>query len=196
MTKEQILAAYAKIARPVMRQFMEAESCVTATRVTCEFFDGCHMPSVPVPCKLMFKVPGKNYMYVSGWKGKIKERMKHEAKAWHDVAPVGPTWAGHLLALVQDRWLVDASIDQVTSPEHGVTVPPIALVVDLGTQGATALTGTVSAAVVLDDGASAEITYISTDDHKYAKTEAWLDGTGARVIAVMIAREISAEIDA
>jgi hypothetical protein len=99
-----------------------------------------------------------------------------------------------LVALVQDRYLIDASIDQVTSLEHGVVVPPIALVTDLGPLGRVELPEAVSASVTLDDGTPGEITYVLSDDHRYLRSDAWQDDVTARGLTLLIERTIEGRL--
>ena len=44
-----------------------------------------------------------------------------------------------MVALIKDQYLIDASVNQATSLQHGVDVPPLTLVLDLGSEGTIVL---------------------------------------------------------
>lgn len=55
----------------------------------------------------------------------------YESSGAHSVgtepggAGVGPRWTGHLGLVVEDRYLVDASLDQYARPEHDIGLPSL-----------------------------------------------------------------------
>jgi hypothetical protein len=183
---EEFVRAYARVARTVMRLGMESQTCVSAARVTCEFFARCGMSVRPVPCKLILKVPAHHFIYVAGG---TDPQLRRDASRWFKRTPHAGAWAAHVVAVVQDRWLIDASVDQATSMEHGVVMPGLTLVIDLGPKGDLAIWRGVKTTVRLTDGTLTQIAYSGLHDRTFLGSGAWSDDTTAKKIAMLIERE-------
>jgi hypothetical protein len=172
---------------------MESLNCVSTTRVTCEYFARTWMSARPVSCNFVLKVPVQKYMYLAGWTGREKGLLKAGEEDWIEHASGAPHWMGHTAALIQDRYLVDASVDQATNPKRGVVVPPLVLVFDLGPKGSAALWEGVSATITLRNGIIA-VNYLGIHERNFLNSKPWRDDAGAKEVAVLIEHAIAGSL--
>ena len=70
-------------------------------------------------------------------------------------------WAGHLVAIVERKWLVDASIDQASRPEHDIhlTEPVVAKVTEAFLRGKEPLLVVVKKAFIRYDAVPGDKSY-------------------------------------
>ena len=185
-----VIEAFAKTARPIMRQFMSANSCIGAARTTIEVMRLYGLRAVEKPVCYAFQVPARKYARVSGFSAEARAEMEAKATSWRDELTENG-WNGHLLVLVEDRWLIDAAIDQADAPEFGVPVPPEIFVVD--TKGRAEWNPLenfeAEMVLVLDSGDRAELRYCSIGNRDYRDSEAWTD-EGLPLLAHLIATEM------
>ena len=178
-TTESVIAAFAKVARPIMLHWMPRNSCVGATRLAQMTLMQHGIDVVPVPCKFVFEVAEKKFAYVSGFRRKDERRMRRKAANRQDRGGgLGEsTWAGHLIGVAAGRYLIDCSVDQAASEAHGVEVESAVLVMDLGDVGRefTDFAGDVRLYAMLESGDQARIVYQPFKDSTYAQSDAWND---------------------
>jgi hypothetical protein len=185
-----VVAVFGKTARPIMRRWMNAASCIGATRTTIEVMRLYGLRAVEHPVCYAFQVPARKYARVGGFSTEEQAEMRAKATGWKDVLPDGPGWNGHLVALVEDRWLIDPALDQTDAPEFGVSVPTEAFVVDTaGYDWDPHKNFEIRLGLVLDNGDHAELMYRSIGDRSYRESEAWND-EGLPLLAVAIAAEM------
>lgn len=188
---ELIVAKFARIARPIMREWMPANSCIAAARVVIETMEIFNLRAVAMPVCFAFQVPARKYARVAGFSAEERAEMESSAASWQDDLTRGPGWNGHLIVLVEGRWLLDPSLDQAASPEFGVDVPAEVFVID--TKGHSWNPGETFEAeckFVLDSGDTGSLMYRSTHDVSYLETEAWTD-EGLPLLACSIASQMS-----
>jgi hypothetical protein len=191
-TPAAAITHFQKTARPIMRQWMSAESCIGAARTVVEAMRLFQIPTRVLPVSYIFEVPARKYARVCGFTGKEREEMRANAATWRDLPNVGTGWNGHLLVLAADRWLIDPAIDQVDNPEFGVAVPPLIFVVDLaGREWAADEQFEMDLRVTLDNGDAARLRYWSLEDREYLQTEAWTD-EGLPLLAAAIVERMNA----
>jgi hypothetical protein len=182
-----VIAAFGRIARPIMRKFMPAPSCIGAARTTIETMRIFGLQAVEFPVCYAFQVPARKYAQFSGFTAAERAVMKARSANWVDLAPPGSGWNGHLVVLVEDRWLIDPSIDQVDAPRFGVSVAAEAFVVDtVGKEWNPSESFEIQLGLILDSGDKAMLMYRSIDDRGYLETEAWQD-EGLPLLAYAIA---------
>jgi hypothetical protein len=195
VTPESVIAAFAKVARPIMLPWMPRNSCVGATRLAQMTLMQHGIDVVPVPCKFVFEVGAKKYAYVSGFRGAEKRRMRREAANWPDRGgrPGESTWTGHLIGVAAGRYLIDCSVDQAASIAHGVEVESTVLVMDLGDVGREFMdfAGEVRLYAMLDSGDQARIVYQPFRDSTYAQSDAWND-EGLWILAYQVPEAMAA----
>lgn len=169
-----VIAAFAKIARPIMRQWMTKNSCIGAARTTIEVMKLYGLRATAKPVSYAFQVPARQYARVGGFSAAEEAEMRARANSWQDEKTGG--WNGHLLVLVADRWLLDPALDQMDSPEYGVALPEEVFVIDTdGNPFIARQKFDMRLGLVLDNGDKAELMYRSIEDLSYRLTEAWTD---------------------
>lgn len=170
MKREDILNNYCRTARRLMLPFMASNSCIGSTKVTCDCLRRLGFHARPLPTKLVFALPDRKIAFASGLSDEELATARDSRKVF------GPGWNGHLVALVDESWLLDASLDQVNDAIPDVALPKEVFAfpvkgADLDTHGAFRA----EYAVVLDDGQKAAINYLTTTNEGYRETEAWND---------------------
>jgi hypothetical protein len=165
------LDRFARVARPIMLRWMTPNSCIGATKLAQLVLRHFAIELVPVATAFGFEVADAKYGYVSGVRGKEKARIRREAAAWVDRYSGSEMWNGHLVGIAAERFLLDCSFDQVSSPEHGVVVDPVCLLIDMGRDGAAEFreSGQVELGLVMDDGRKARVMYSPMSDHSWSK---------------------------
>jgi hypothetical protein len=69
--------------------------------------------------------PLKVYIEVEGWPRREPPVVLGSSPLTHQGQRVGPgAWVGHVVLIVNGRWLVDVSTGQYNSPLDGLDVPP------------------------------------------------------------------------
>lgn len=132
------LSAIETIVRPAIRDLYGPHSCIGTVRAGLEVLHRLGVPARPVAVE----VSVFNAAFVArarelgrlprGWEE--SERWFAEVGA-HSIGLTGQNqppesrWAGHLCLLLDDRLLVDPSIDQVARPQYGI-VPPSLIILD------------------------------------------------------------------
>src|SRR5215470_1018391 len=109
-----IVKAFSSIARPIMRKWMGVNSCVASTKTTIAAMESLGLQARPLPVASAFQVPTRRYAYLSGYPAEERERIREKAATYIDL-DVENGWNGHLIAVVEERWLLDSSIDQAAS---------------------------------------------------------------------------------
>lgn len=119
-------------ARAAMLRYCSRETCILATRIVAQIARDLLGHSVtPLaagvlglnPVALAKVLAGEDFAGVEGAIGLTCAHRGPDANA-----EPGEWWGGHLICLVDGRFLVDASADQFAHPEHDIIVPgPIVL---------------------------------------------------------------------
>lgn len=189
---QDVIATFAAVARPVMRTFMDRASCIGSARTTIEVMKHYGLRAVELPTQFAFQVPARNYARISGFSEQERAEIKTRATSWRDeLCPDGEGWNGHLIVLVEDRWVLDPSIDQVHCPDLGVTVPSMVLAFDSeGHVFDPNLGFRINVGLILDNGDHASMSYRSISDTSYLESGAWNDeGLGLLAEAIWIDME-------
>jgi hypothetical protein len=129
------LARITAVCRTETLHIRSERSCISSVRILTEVLDYFGHSSEPLPCTTMvFNAKG----YELAEQGVPVDQWPPEA---HSVGALGSGrlkpevngWDGHLVALVEDHWLVDPSLDQFSRPERGITTVPVVLDVTMWT---------------------------------------------------------------
>jgi hypothetical protein len=188
MTK-RIIDEYAAIARPIMLQWMTRESCISAVRLTLETMQLFGLRAVAHPVCFALQVPARKYARICGFPPDKLEEIKAKSESWINLADGG--WQGHLVAVVEDRWILDPSIDQAQSLEFGVPINPMVMVMDAaGHEADLKKNLEIKIGLALDSGDEGTLNYRSIEDDGYLRTEAWSD-EGLPILAGVIAAKIT-----
>jgi hypothetical protein len=187
---EQIVHRYSQIARPIMRQFMDRSSCIASVRTTVEVMRIFRLQAREYSVSFVFEVPEKKYARIAGFSHAERKRMAKESQTWKDDIPENGGWNGHLIALVENRWLIDPSIDQAHAPEFGVEIAPEMLVIDTeGHHWNARCQFDVHLGLTLDNGVIAKVKYRSVKNRGYLNSDAWND-EGLPLLADAIAEKM------
>ena len=188
----EVISQFAKVGRPVMRRFMPAASCIASARTTIEVMNGYGLSAFEIPTCYSFEVPARKYARVGGFSVEEREEMRAHAATWRDDPgkDAGDYWNGHLIVLVEGRWLLDPSLDQVESEEFGVPGPNEIFVLDIeGQKFDPNAKFEIVLGLRLDSGDTATLTYRRIEDCTYLDTDAWRD-EGLGLLACMIAENM------
>ena len=131
MTVEEVLKVYTRIARLIILEYFRKDSCIASTRITVEVFSRLGFKAIPLPCQVQ--------IYNSKFR-EIFEREKHwptkeEMEKWITKGAwgigigfgdhKGEGYWGHLVTIVENRYLIDSSIDQAERPSKEIFLPAI-----------------------------------------------------------------------
>lgn len=175
MSVEEIIARYAEVARPLILQFTGPHSCIAAARTTIECLRLFGVPALALPVRWSVYCREKNFAYVSGLDPETKAKAQNAAAVFIDQGTPS-TWDGHLVVVAgtgSKRYLIDASFDQASAPEYGVTIHPMVLVVPIN--DATIPSGSIAATLQLqaETGEIMEVDYVPSGDHSFESAPAW-----------------------
>ena len=122
------LSAVTRLCRAATLEVCSPDSCIASTRVLIGVLDYFGYASEPLPCTAVV------------WNAAGYEATDAEIPVdqWppdaHSVGVVGTgaarapkRWDGHLVAMVEDRWLIDASLDQFSRPQKGIVTTPLVI---------------------------------------------------------------------
>lgn len=129
------LQEIAEATRETVLKRWNPDSCIASTRVAMEVCRDFGLRSYPLEVVAAFatrkayglmaqNLPHKGvegaWSVALGFPRTEKERLAREKPI------VGNTWYGHLVLMVENEWLLDASADQASRPQHGMIVKPFA----------------------------------------------------------------------
>jgi hypothetical protein len=191
MTPETIINAYQKVARPIMLRYIgDRQTCVASTRITIETMQCLGLDAEPVAVQLVAECPALKYAYISGFSAQERKQMARRNKRPIQNRGTGG-YNGHVIAAVAGRWLVDASIDQIQSVEHGLCLGPTVLVMPLPEDETISLKAMrLEMTGISDEGQRLKIQYCSHWDYSFVNSEAWefcvaMKFVVARIVAAM-----------
>jgi hypothetical protein len=126
-----ILERFSLIARPEILRDHLPSSCIASTWITIQVMHQLGFSARPLEVRL--SVGNAAYRRLRDQLG--PPRTQAQLAEWsreHGACVVGVGFddgsvaiGGHLVAVVDGRFLVDASIDQATDASHGLTPPPV-----------------------------------------------------------------------
>jgi hypothetical protein len=196
MTIEEVLKLYARIARPVILEYFRKDSCIASTRITVEVFTRLGFKAIPLPSQA--QIYNRKFR-------EILEREKHwptkeEMKKWITQGAwgigigfgdhKGGGYVGHLVAIVENKYLVDSSLDQAERPHKEIFFPVI-LVAEINRDFGR---GKEKHTIVNDRG-TVMVYEPKIKDRKWETSPDWTD-TSRHMPAVMrILQEIQRQID-
>lgn len=149
---------------------LERHSCIACTRIAVECLKRFDIPARPQSVKFVVTIPSLDLAYASGLSDKEMSTAKTFTKAGNGQ------WRGHVVAIVEERFLIDGSADDAflsleaagkisDYQRHGALVLPLGQKVtgnfDLKIEGS------------LDNGDLVYLRYVSTEDHSFLTAPAW-----------------------
>lgn len=129
-----IISAFASVARPIIRTEYDVDSCIPSTRIAIDVFHHFDLRARPLVARMRaFNAAMGRCMAEGGpedeatferWDRVHGARTSSVGYAEGRTVPPG-YWAGHLVAFVADRVLVDPSADQASRPYDSISVPGV-----------------------------------------------------------------------
>jgi hypothetical protein len=124
------LGRFAAIARPEIRRDHILPSCIAATWITVAVMRGLGLRAEH--CEVVASVGNKTYAALWRLYGppKTREELDEWTRKGSNIVGIGHERGaggigGHLVAVVEDTYVVDASLDQVADPTTGLAIPPV-----------------------------------------------------------------------
>jgi hypothetical protein len=126
-------------ARPVLHERFGAASCIESTAAAIDVLRaGGIWVQVLAVTVLVFNaagwqlhvqgiVPGLSTVEMAVWS--LYDAWAAGIGTGTDLPGVG-VYGGHLVTLVENRWLLDLAIDQASRPDHGVTLSPLLVAIE------------------------------------------------------------------
>lgn len=137
MDPKEILHRLLVCGRPEILKEFRADSCIGSTAIGLDVLTHFGVLAEPLPVKLsIFNAPYvKRIENGSDWPNReILVRWGEEDGSYSVGIGFGAQeknkWAGHLVLLVENKWLADLSIDQANRPKYNMTFNPYAAEVD------------------------------------------------------------------
>ncbi len=177
---DDLLEHYCRTARPIQRKYMRANSCIGATRLTCDYFGLLGIQAAPRPVKMVVTLPDSKLIYASGV---TEEELATAGRRQRYSFGDGATWNGHLVAIVEKRWLLDPSFDQAVEVLGLARSEQRMLLIPLPERFAENPDRFKLTVDGLDDRRrKLRIEYIETRDDSYLETEAWTDDNLPKIL--------------
>lgn len=121
--------------RDEMLRVFRSDSCIAATRITLDVLAHFHVLAEALPARLMIFNPAFVQRIENGAEfpksGDVVQEWAKEDGSWtlgvgySDEGTLAPDkWPGHLVAVTEDRWLIDCSLDQAIRLDRDIRVGP------------------------------------------------------------------------
>lgn len=141
---DRIVAAFVATAKPWLRLLITGEevlefakdTCIRSTAITVDVFRHFGVPATPFPVAM--DVFNAKFMALVERHGRFPttpEELRHwtdDLGGWSVGVGRGSgdpgSWAGHLTAVVDRRFLIDPTADQADRPQHKIKLPDILVV--------------------------------------------------------------------
>jgi hypothetical protein len=159
-----------------MLKFFHRNSCIHSTAATIKVFEQMGFRARALPVAWNVVNPATQKQFVSGLPAAEKARGKAISKGWVDLTdPQGNGWDGHMVAIIEDQWWIDASFDQAGDP-IGATIPNEVFAFKFGQEHGPAEQIVPTFDLLLDDGTKLKVQYLPRPDNDgYLTSEAWTD---------------------
>jgi len=118
------------------------DTCILTTLALCDFITNFGVPARPLTVGAsLFNQPFAVRVLREGWPDSTDVLARWYAEdgshnigiGYHHLAgtpTTGNAWDGHLVAVVRECWLVDASLDQASRPDKGIVAGVVVAPVD------------------------------------------------------------------
>jgi hypothetical protein len=123
---------FAEEATPVLKREFRNDRCLNSTRICLEVMKAFNVSAYPMSVTTL--ALNKEWRDISAKLGRFPtEEEWSGTNAWavgldarEDPSDIERNaWAGHLIAIVQKEWLVDASAIQISRPEKKMSIPDV-----------------------------------------------------------------------
>lgn len=123
MNVESLFGSIRETAAPVFERELREDCCLNASRILLEVFHGIGVQARPISVRAF----AYNGVYMERLFGGLNPM--EDPRAWGVAVETRPGmgdpggWPGHLVVLVESKWIIDGSSGQFARPEKGILVP-------------------------------------------------------------------------
>jgi hypothetical protein len=192
--RQAVIHSFAMVARPIILEYFPPRSCISSTRIVIECLQAFGILARPIPVQFSLCVPSQKLAYLACGPDELSRARQHNQVV--ELKPFsGAGWPGHLIALAEGRYWIDASFDQAFHSfvdagrlAPGIETPQIH-VLELRLplpDGEFAL----DALGEMEGGAEVRITYTSLADESYRQCAAWEFDTATQAASRRIVRRM------
>lgn len=127
MVSEQDIRYVAKVVRRKVLTTYSPDSCVATASAITDALRQFGADTYELSVSAM--VCNEEFAKAAGLLGRLPSVAEYHGTGAYALGlgmdiDKGPVWAGHVVAIVDRRWMVDASIDQASRPEQGIVLRP------------------------------------------------------------------------
>ena len=176
------LEHFARIAPPYLEPF-KRNTCIEQTRILLECLKRVGVPGRPEAVRLVVQCEALKLVFVSGSTAKERERARRKGIDITEldlngkpIAPCGQDTdqnrVGHVVAVINGRYLADPTLSQASMPDHGLTIEREIVFVGPFTQQLRT-NSEVAATFSLNSGQVIDVRWALTGRWDFRKTAAW-----------------------
>lgn len=128
------IADFAVVARPLIRNVFRADSCIASTRIAIAVLGAFGLRVEPISATVQIDNAILHRLLSGNPTPSAADVKTWQALGAHGVA-IGQGiparrmdndgWHGHLIAVANGTWLIDASADQMNRPKAGIELPGV-----------------------------------------------------------------------
>lgn len=131
---EDVLEAMVQESPALLYEKYRPDCCIAATSIALDVLKYFHVDAQPLPVRATAMNRAMRERHEQGNPPTAEEIAAWQAKPG-PIDPTepwgvglgfengGPGWAGHLIAVIEERWLLDLALRQASRPERGLVVP-------------------------------------------------------------------------
>jgi len=172
----KLLDLYEQTARALLNRLFKPDTCIEQTRVLLEVMRRFDVRADALGCKLHVVCDAKQFQFITGVDREEIERGRSIAKRFIERKAAREDqeqYKRHVVALLDDRFIVDSTMHQASSTEFGVIIAPVIVTLGpLAPRSAPDSCWDMEAVCTLDDGLELKARWITTTDRD------WLDAPG------------------
>lgn len=171
--KQDLLERFIECATEAKRGYLQRNHCIAAVRVAKECLEPLGFHVEPMPVKLIVQSEEHKVAYIIGASPEEQQRLSRRASSEHRPSP--NPWNGHLICLIDRRWILDPSFDQASAPDHGMPIDEMLLIDTDGcmVEPIDPLDLAIDADLTLNSGLRVKVTYQPTKDMSFLTAPAW-----------------------
>lgn len=174
LTPEQALKLYARVARPVLDKCFKPSTCIEQSRVLIEVLARFNIEAEALGTKLLVACKEKQYQFLSGLDDEELQRAKLKASSYEVRADsFSSEWGRHVVVIVDKMILVDSTLAQASSQEHGFHLNADLYTVQFPHVLPEDEVPDLEIECSGDDGTKFSVRWVGTDDSDWEQTEAW-----------------------
>ena len=169
-----LMARFGRLARPVMLKVLNRNSCIASSKITVDCLTQFGLTVTAHAVKFLVTAPSLKLVYAAGTTERGRRLTADKTLNCQMVAGLVGRDMLLLLSVAQRTSYLDASFDQASLPDRGMTIPPCMLILPIPPD-APDTDLEITAVLILDDGLEIKVQYFPTNDDSFMSTDAWND---------------------